>query len=323
MENSEQPLLRKGYLVILVLAAGVLLLLNPGVLHIRGCRRDKEPVPDATPSVPVDGELTGLRSEIDELRRWLRHVPEAQISIERRTRFTIEKLDPNPPRESLVRFSVSQRGDRDPLSASDLHSALKLHSSPAGNVKGVIKGLEAFNNPTGFVVSVRVSGRGQVGLSVENCPPEYYEVNRHTLWVVPISGTSLSREGWIAAAGSNILRVGDDIAPSPRLCGYRVLSISRRCVWLAAYYDEQDRDRLPPIRWPDIAGVLMSSGKNPEPAMLKLRQGTFLRPGGGIRFKRTQSRLILDRLWDHAVHFRYESRDNGRMYNLLCVIVRS
>jgi hypothetical protein len=142
------------------------------------------------------------------------------------------------------------------------------------------------------------------------------------LWPVPVSGTSLSVDGnWIAAVGCSVLKTGDVIGPSAALCGYQVLNITRRCVWLAAFYTDQPTDGLPTLKWPDIEGVHTSLVKS-EPNWVELRRGVAVHPRDALVFPSTGARMVLDRLWPNVVHFRYEPSDGGDHIDLMCVIVR-
>lgn len=331
-EQDSQPLLRKSYLIILGLAIVVMLIINPrflsylgGLMPDLGATKEKE---SKTGQEKKEGDLEAIWTDIEDFNHWIEQADEAEIEIQVRNEYRITKLDDNPAQSDTVRFEVEKcdsKGNSD-LDTHKLRSKLQLHCHPESEVSGQIRKVDKQDENNRFVVSIRTSGQGQLGLSVGGAPPEFYDLQVRSPWPVPVSGTSLSKDGWIAAVGPRILREGDDIRPSEGLCGYQVLSISRRCVWFAAYYKESPKRYLHGIDWPDLKGVRVGSGNESQPERLELRSNCFLRPGDAILFKRTNSRMILDRLWPNAAKFRYElaeSSQTDRMLALLCVIVRA
>ncbi|MDD5706159.1 MAG: hypothetical protein PHR35_09555, partial [Kiritimatiellae bacterium] len=92
---------------------------------------------------------------------------------------------------------------------------------------------------------------------------------RH-IWDLPVHAITYERSGWVAWVGANRLVTGMQIGMSPNPagnCGFRILSISRHCVWAWAVFTEEDAQaRIPDIKWPDFVSVrVMQDGKANRP----------------------------------------------------------
>jgi hypothetical protein len=343
-QNESQPLLQKKYLIVLAAAIIFMLIINPSAKKymfgwIPDFGGDKSDFKKTVVKREQD-DILKIRKDISEMASWLENAPQAEIQIKKRSLYKIVKLDPNPAQSDLLHYNIVINDENNVPDKIKLKSMLNLHCHPEKDVWGKIRSVERDEDKT-FKVAVRVSGRGRLGLAVEDSTPEYYDLQVRSMWPVPVSGTYLAKEGWKMAVGSHILEKGDTIHPSASLCGYQVISISRRCVWFAAFYDDDglSEKNLPSIRWPDLKRVIMASGdsrenkdgnnmrrrSNLQPASLELRTNLFLRPGDAILFNRTKSKMLLDRLWPNAAKFRYHAAEqdkSGVMLDLLCVIVR-
>jgi hypothetical protein len=140
------------------------------------------------------------------------------------------------------------------------------------------------------------------------------------LWPVPVSGTFATTNGFSALHGGNFLKFGDCIKPTQTKSGYKVLSISRRCVWFEAF-EEGKKPCLLESAWPDLAGVRMSVDARSQAKWVELRQDEFAECGQGFEFDRTGGRLTVGRLWPNAVHFQYKPSGRNEGINLLCVVL--
>lgn len=139
------------------------------------------------------------------------------------------------------------------------------------------------------------------------------------LWAVPIGGTVKTDSGWAAVMGPNILTRGTIILPSETLCGYQVLSVSRQCIWLVAFFDQPPEDELPTLSWPNIEGIRTMPGRR-GPDRVELRRGVFVRRNDDIAFA-GGARMKVGRLWPTAVHLRYYVPGESAKLDLLCVVM--
>lgn len=105
-------------------------------------------------------------------------------------------------------------------------------------------------------------------------------------------------------------------------CGYRILSISRHCVWAWALRDEMDvQAKSPDMVWPDFQSVrLMQDRSGNRPVGLVLADGRLLPLNRSLRFSRTQSSLSLERLWPGGGEFALRMANGKELGRLVCVL---
>lgn len=334
--EQEQPLLKKSYLVMLGLALLVMLLLNPGVLRTVLPQRESTPPPsgpehtDASDSETADpgqqkatAEIAAIKRDVSAFNHWFMNTsntPAANIVIMRSAYFTIERLDENPTKSRTLHYAVVHHcpnGGR--LSPAALRERLAVQHDPA--VKVNIGSIVPDETGTNFTVQVHVDGVGRVGLEVDTLPPMYYDVNILRLWSVDIRGTVHDQDaGWMALFGQETLSAGDRIAADAVRCGYQVLHVTRRCVWLLAMGSERKQAKLPLLRWPDLERIVLSPDR--KPLQVELRPGVTVGPGDSIDFRSTRARITVDRLWPNAAHFRYQPAGSRAVYDLVCILVQ-
>jgi hypothetical protein len=348
-ERETPSLLRPRYLILLGVALVIMFAINPDMRRrLFSGRRGRPParapgaarVESAASSLPASSGRDYVR-DIETLTSAFSsgELPTPDIEIVRSDVFKVETLDTTPTRLRSVRYSVMPHSDAHGIDADSLRQQIKLHPGPgvSADMKNVVVTGPA--NDRLFTVTIsRLSGSGPLGLSVGGQPPVYYDLRIRDFWPVPVtsivyshnpsvSGTNPGANGWIARVGRIVLKPGDVIGPSSALCGFKVLSVSSRCVWFQAFYDDEPEDGLPPIRWPDLVGIRMTlDGSKPD--RVELRAGAaddnsrFLWVDDALRFRRTGARIIVDRLWGNAVRFRYARGEDGEdTLDILCVIV--
>lgn len=145
--------------------------------------------------------------------------------------------------------------------------------------------------------------------------------DKPVMWPVPIGGTMRRGEEWHALIDGHVLIPGSIIPPGNGRCGYQVLSVSRRTVWFAAYYEDE------PVSFPetflrDIEGIRQRMEGIPVPDRVELKRDEFVYPGGRLVFEQSGAYMIVGRLWSNAVHFRYKRPNGKEPIDLLCVIIR-
>jgi hypothetical protein len=146
-------------------------------------------------------------------------------------------------------------------------------------------------------------------------------VSPFALWV-PNIATFQTDGVWQALWRSRTLMPGDVINVESGKMGYQILSISHRCVWLAAFCDAVPAGRLWTLDWSDIKGVRLSAGSAPQPDRVELRRGVFASKGDRLVFENPAVGMQVGRLWFNAVHFIYRSGENAEPIDLLCVVLR-
>ncbi len=145
------------------------------------------------------------------------------------------------------------------------------------------------------------------------------------VWDLPLHAVSYDRDGWVAWIGTNRLVSGTHIAmsdsPTGR-CGYRVLSVSRYCLWAWALCNETDvRAKTPDILWPDFRSVrlMQEQGVN-RPVGLVMPDGRILPLHRSLRFSRTESSLSLERLWPRGGEFALRMANGTVLGRVICVL---
>lgn len=158
------------------------------------------------------------------------------------------------------------------------------------------------------------------GVVVANVPPV-----KRIVWDLPIHSVSYEREGWKAWIGANPIMKGTHIAMSDipgGPCGYRVLSVSRYCLWALALRDDGDlRATAPEFLWPDFHAVkLMQVQGSNRPVGLALPDDRILAINRSLRFSRTESSLSLERLWPRGGEFALRMADGKELARMICVL---
>ncbi len=333
-DSNDAPVLRKSYLIVLIVTAIFLPIINGDIRNwLR--RRLLSPAPvkvqtvgKGTPSAGREDYETAaaIRRDIEAFTSWVlcnSNAPVAKIEIVPEATFDISRLDRPPFRSKRVRFGIEGQGSGARLDVSALRRRLRVLADDGadGRILGVIEN----GSGTGFVASVEFSGSGRIGLSIDDSPAVYYSLDVHALWPLPVSGTFSENGEWEAIVGQRVLKTGDAIPPQTTRCGYRVLSVSRRSVWLSAIHVADLELDLPPLRFPDPVVIRMSQGgRPPRPRRLELRQGLFFAVGDEIPVPQSDAHMMVQELWSNpnAVHFIYRPSDGGEIIDLLCVILR-
>lgn len=140
------------------------------------------------------------------------------------------------------------------------------------------------------------------------------------MWV-PIAGTVSADDGtWKALWNGKAWSPGDLIPPDPVRVGYRLLSVSRKCIWFAAYRDETQ----PPAEnwvgaWPDIESIPVPLDLGATPDRVELRKEEYFRPQDALELP-TGSRYVVQKIWPNAVHLQHLV-PGGQATDLLCVVL--
>lgn len=330
-EDAQQPLLRPSYLLLLGGACVVMLWMNPGVLRRFMPRRTSRstfatsaPAQTAARAGGFGGvDVRAIQRDLDMFSAWFldeTNTPAASIEIRQPVVMIVSRLDPNPTRQQTMRYRVAREGGEECQDAVPLRQRLSLYTDPG--VQAEIIEVKPLGEPgSACVVSVRASGIGRVGLVVDDLPPVFYDLNIRAIWPLAITGTVYDDEaGWLALADRRTLEPGAVIPPPDELrCGYKVLSVSRRCVWLAALEEDLLPFELPTRALPELQRVVLSPDMAPQ--QIEIKSGAFLAPGDYLTFP-GGARLTVERLWMRAVHLRYHSATGGERVDMLCVIVR-
>ena len=239
--------------------------------------------------------------------------------------FQIVRMDPNPAKRARISWKLSL-SDEIKMGANRIRSKLALIREPEDDVTGRIASVKPLSD--GFLVTADdISGEGRIGLSYNGAQPIFYDVNVCPIWLVPVASCRSAVPGKYDAAVfipgmEKGLAEGAVISPSKGKCGYRVISISDRCVWFEALYgDEPPEGKLPRGPWPDFSRIDTIS-PTPPPGCLMLGKRHFW-PGDAIKLPKSASYLMVDSFLDgKGVVFRLLDSTMRPNRELLCVIVR-
>jgi hypothetical protein len=333
--DDEQPLLRKSYLIVLALAGVVMVALNPGIFR-KILPQSKSPKArqssgmssggSSPPQVLTESEVAELaliKQDVAAFNRWFtddERAPLPMIRIVRAENIVVKRLDPNPTKSRMLRYALLRHcPSGNSLSAGAVRDRLALRMDPG--IQASIEGVEPEVGTTNFTISVSVDGVGRVGLEMDALSAVYYDVRVPKVWPIRIAGVAESDSGWIALCGGSAKKVGDLIEPKGQNCGYQVLSVSHRCVWLMAYGDANNMPKMPgEAKWGDLDGIVRSADGRPE--AVDLGRGRALKSGDSI-VSGTGARLTVDDLWVNAVHFRFlPSGHQHSVIDLVCVLMQ-
>ena len=283
-------------------------------------------------SSKVDGKVDwqGLEAGLKEFDDWAGGLASANISIVRPDLFQVVRADPNPATATHFSWRLELLSDTLDVNATQVRDKLVLICEPENGVSGRIASVKPLSgDKKGFLVTVdSVRGEGKIGLSYEGLPPIYYDVKLRRLWLVPVASCrSAMKDRYESAVFfpgmERGLPEGAAISPSDDKCGYRVLSISDRCVWFEAFYGgEPPEDTLPHSIWPDFSRVDTMS-PTPPPGRLIFGKNRCFWPGDAIKLPNAGMYLMVDDfLAGRAVVFRLLDAAMRPVRELLCVIVR-
>ena len=268
--------------------------------------------------------------DLEAFSEWAEGLAEAKISIVRPEQFQVVRADPNPATASHFSWKLQLLSDSLDVNATQVRNKLALICEPEDMVSGRIASVKPLaGGEKGFLVTVDgVRGTGKVGLSYEGLPPVYYDVKLRSMWLVPVASCRSTMKGRYESAVffpgmESGLAEGTVISPGEDKCGYRILSISDRCVWFEAFYgNEPPEDTLPHSIWPDFSRVDTLS-PTPPPGRLIFGKSRCFWPGDAIKLPNSGSYLMVDDfLAGRAVVFRLLDGAMRPMRELLCVIVR-
>ncbi len=255
---------------------------------------------------------------------------EATISIVRPEEFQVVRADSNPVTSSRFSWKLLRLSGDGDVTATQIRSKLELICAPAEKIEGKIAAVKPLRGgEKGFLVTVDdVSGEGKVGLSYAGQPPVYYDVKLRRMWLVPVASCrSAMKDRYEAAVYfpgvEKGVSEGTIISPGDEKCGYRILSISDRCVWFEAFYgDEPTQDALPHSIWPDFSRI-ETMEPIPPPGRLVFGKSRCFWPGDAIKLPNSSFYLMVDDFLDgQAIVFRLLDAAMHPVRELLCVIVR-
>ena len=268
--------------------------------------------------------------DLEAFSDWAEGLAEAKISIVRPDLFQVVRANPNPATATHFSWRLELLSDTLDVNATQVRNKLVLICEPEDAVSGRIATVKPLvGDKKGFLVTVdSVRGAGKVGLSYEGLPPVYYDVKLRSMWLVPVASCRSAMKGRYDSAVffpgmEKGLPEGAVISPGEDKCGYRVLSISDRCVWFEAFYgNEPTEDSLPHSVWPDFSRV-DTMAPTPPPGRLIFGKNRCFWPGDAIKLPNSGSYLMVDDfLAGRAVVFRLLDAAMRPVRELLCVIVR-
>ena len=269
-------------------------------------------------------------AELKDFSEWADGRASAKIAIVRPDVFQIVRADPNPATASRFSWKLQLLSENLDVSATQVRNKLVLICEPADAVSGKIASVKPLGGgEKGFLVTVDgVKGEGKMGLSYEGLPPVFYDIKLRRLWLVPVASCRSAMKGRYDSAvffpGMNSgLAEGSIISPGEDKCGYRIISISDRCVWFEAFYGESPaEDVLPRGIWPDFSRI-DTLAPTPPPGRLIFGKSRCFWPGDAIKLPNSGVYLMVDDLLaGRGAVFRLLDSQMRPVRELLCVIVR-
>ena len=300
----------------------------PATKWVKGLFSSKAAAGGAKNAPKVDWERQ--IKDLEAFSDWADGLAEVSISVVRPDVFQIVRANSNPATASRFGWRLELLSETLNVNVAQVRNKLKLICEPEDAVSGEIASVTSLDNgKKGFLVTVDgVRGAGKIGLAYGDLPPVYYDVKLRSMWLVPVASCrSAMRDRYGSAVFfpgvENGLPEGAVISPSDDKCGYRILSISDRCVWFEAFYgNEPEDDTLPHSIWPDFARVDTLS-PTPPPGRLFFGRNRCFWPGDAIKLPSSGSYLMLDDLLvGRAAVFRLLDAAMRPVRELLCVIVR-
>ena len=263
-----------------------------------------------------------------EARKKIEAAKEADTKVPEK--FQIASVDSNPAMKSQLSWKLLPPENPLNVNSTQIRDRLELICDPADKVSGAIASVKPLisGGEKGFLVEVEdVVGEGRLGLSYDGCLPVYYDVKVRRLWLVPVASCRAAVKGrydsrvFITGVEQGLTE-GEVISPSAGKCGYRVLSISDRCVWFEAFYgDEPPNDKLQHGVWPDFSRI-DTLPPTPPPGSLMFGKRKFW-PGDAIMLRNSGAYLMVDDFLEgKAVVFRLLDTGMRPVRDLQCVIVR-
>ena len=268
--------------------------------------------------------------DLEEFSNWADGQSEAKISIVRPDVFQIVRADSNPATASHFSWKLQLLSEKLDVNATQVRNKLVLICEPSDAVSGKIASVKPLGGgEKGFLVTVDgVKGEGKMGLSYEGLPPVYYDVKLRRLWLVPVASCRSAMKGRYDSAVffpgmEQGLAEGTVISPGEDKCGYRILSISDRCVWFEAFYGSApSEDKLPHSIWPDFSRI-DTLAPTPPPGRLIFGKSRCFWPGDAIKMPNSGVYLMVDDLLaGRGAVFRLLDSQMRPVRELLCVIVR-
>ena len=269
--------------------------------------------------------------DLNEFSEWAEGKPDVRIEIIRPEVFELARNSANPLTETRCTWKMRLVSNELKSTADEVRRMLKLYCEPEDGVTGSIASVVPLKgSEKGFLMTVDgISGSGKLGLSYGNMLPDYYDVRLRRMWLVPVAGCRSrdlnGRYGSIVyfPGMKGGLTEGDVISPGSDKCGYRILSISDRCVWFEAFYgNNPGEEALPVSNWPDFSRI-DTRPPTPPPGRLVFGRNKCFWPKDAIRLPRTNRYLYVDDfMGGKAVKFRLLDENMHKVSDLLCVIVR-
>lgn len=271
--------------------------------------------------------------DLKEFSNWADGMADAKITIVRPEEFQVERADENPITSSHCTWRLVLISGSLEMDANQIRGKLRVFREPDGGVTGEIASVTPLKDgKKGFLVKAEnVGGAGKIGLSYDDGPPVYYDVKLRHIWLVPIAGcrsaTGTSEAAVFFPGLEASLGEGDEISPGKDKCGYRILSISDRCVWFEAFYgDKPPEDTLPRSIWPDFSRI-DTRPPVPPPGRLVFGRNRYFWRQDAIKLPNSGWYLMVDDFLDgRAVVFRMLDSNlrpiRGGDSEIVCVIVR-
>jgi len=310
----------------------------PASAWVKGLFVSKPAGGGAREAAKIDWERQ--RKDLEDFSKWAEGLGTARIAIVRPPEFQIVKVETDPVTSSRCSWRMELLSDTLDLNATQVRNKLMLMCEPADKVAGAIMTVKSLSGgKKGFLVTAdNIRGEGRVGLSYDALPPIYYNVKLRRMWFVPVASCRAAlakregREGYASEVFfpgmTQGLQEGSVISPGTDKCGYRILSISDRCVWFEAFYGvEPAEDSLPHGIWPDFSRV-DTMAPTPPPGRLVFGASRCFWPGDAIKLPNSGAYLMVDDFLadasrtGHAVVFRLLDAAMRPVRDLLCVIVR-
>ncbi len=276
-------------------------------------------VAEVAPAAAGD-DLAKLAADIQRFGDWIKGVEGADILVVRPGMFEIHCGSPNPAYQSTLEFRISRIEGDERLTEADLGRRIALHCNPA-SVTARLKSIQESGPGVWRIQVDGVSGKGNVGVSIDGGLPTFFDVYLNKIWAVPIR--AVTEDLVFVGRESKGLRVGELILSSGEYCGYRVMSINPNCVWFEVFYGQAPEGAmLPTDVWPNFGRVDFRPPV-PSTGRLVFRKGRYFWPGEAIRLPSGEYLLhVHELIRPNVAHFRLLGKDYQPIRDLICVVVR-
>jgi len=267
-------------------------------------------------------------SRFKEFAKWAGDCKEVSIALPQSIDIRLETIDENPAQKPVLSWRLTMVSGNADLTEAQVRKKLSLTCDPEDKVSCRFVSVSRVEGevPQFDITVDEVSGTGRITLIYDDLTPSCYEVNMRRRWRPTVVSCSVDALGELPPKtklrdSGEWYAEGAVVPPVDDLCGYRILSISERCVWFEAFYEDEASEELLPRGsgiWPDFSRV----DRSVTPGRLVLGEqyyqlGDILESGDfGLK--------IDEFMGGDTVVFRLlDLRDGMRsVRELLCVIVR-